>query len=273
MNVLNALTYNNSVVPSIENSHFAGSVSSSAPLDGYFKSAGLVFHARNARIVNSINSGDISGGNSRAGIIGVASDGVEVRNIVSMGSISAGGHSMFEHFNGNSEAVTNNLITVTDLVGENISHTSGVIELSSSSINQATFETYGFDFTNDWEMVDGEPHLQAIPLVPLIQAPSIGSGTEVNPYQISTLAELIWITRNSDSWDKYFVLTANIDALISSEIDHNNDEVLDGLFLVGNSTTAFSGNFDGGGFTIENLTVDNSTGGNDGIFVFLVPMP
>jgi hypothetical protein len=39
-----------------------------------------------------------------------------------------------------------------------------------------------------------------------------GTGTEADPNQVATLDNLLWISTNSDSWDCWFLQTANIDA-------------------------------------------------------------
>ncbi len=88
-----------------------------------------------------------------------------------------------------------------------------------------------------------------------------GSGTSADPYLIATLDNLKWVTQNSSSWSKYFKQTADIDASTTSTWDSGN-----GFSPIGNSTTQFTGTYDGNDHTITGLTVTRST--TDGIGMF-----
>jgi len=92
-------------------------------------------------------------------------------------------------------------------------------------------------------------------------APSFGDGSSGSPYQISTLNHLYWITQNSSEWDKYYIQTANIDAFSTSSWDSN-----EGFSPIGNSTTNFTGTYDGDGYTINGLTIARSTTQRIGLF-------
>ena len=92
-------------------------------------------------------------------------------------------------------------------------------------------------------------------------APSFGDGSSGSPYQISTLNHLYWITQNTSEWDKYYIQTANIDAFSTSSWDSNA-----GFSPIGNSTTNFTGSYDGDGYTINGLTIARSTTQRIGLF-------
>ena len=92
-------------------------------------------------------------------------------------------------------------------------------------------------------------------------APSFGDGSSGSPYQISTLNHLYWITQNSSEWDKVYIQTANIDAFSTSSWDSN-----EGFSPIGNSTTNFTGSYDGDGYTINGLTIARSTTHRIGLF-------
>ena len=79
----------------------------------------------------------------------------------------------------------------------------------------------------------------------------IGSGTEEDPYQIEILENLLWVSTNSDSWDKYFFQINNIDA--SDTENWNGGE---GFSPIGNIDIVFSGHYDGNDHTISYLTID-----------------
>ena len=100
-------------------------------------------------------------------------------------------------------------------------------------------------------------------------APS-GTGTACDPYQISSLDNLYWMTQTSASWaaGKYFIQTANIDAAATSTYFSNGSGGYYGLptigsfsnQLVGNQITGFSfaANYDGRNFSIDNLYINRS---------------
>ena len=84
-----------------------------------------------------------------------------------------------------------------------------------------------------------------------------GTGAEEDPYQISSGAELAYLASTVNSGesyeDKYFVLTKdiNLNGLSWTPIANSFSDVLFG----GSDYSMFSGNFDGKGHTISNLTI------------------
>ncbi len=85
-------------------------------------------------------------------------------------------------------------------------------------------------------------------------APSSGDGSSGNPYQIATLNNLYWVTQNSTSWGSYFIQTADIDASTSSGWASGA-----GFSPIGNSTTNFTGSYNGQAYTITGLYIDVGT--------------
>lgn len=96
-------------------------------------------------------------------------------------------------------------------------------------------------------------------------APS-GTSTEANPYQIESLSHLSWLTQAFGANTKDYVQLANIDASETATWDDSDDNS-DGdkyndandLTTTGNNEgwfpiVSFSGNYDGKGFSIDNLT-------------------
>ncbi len=82
-------------------------------------------------------------------------------------------------------------------------------------------------------------------------APS-GLGTEASPYLISTWQNLYWISQNSGEWDKHYLQTADINlATATPPVTTWNSNK--GWTPIGNSTTTFTGIYDGGGYKISNL--------------------
>jgi len=86
----------------------------------------------------------------------------------------------------------------------------------------------------------------------------IGEGTEVNPYQIASLANLFWITENSGRWDYYFIQTADINA--SETATWNNGA---GWSPIGNETVNFTGKYNGQNYSISGLCIERTISGYD----------
>lgn len=79
-----------------------------------------------------------------------------------------------------------------------------------------------------------------------VTAYSGGNGTDNDPYLLSTDSDIGNLSVNHADWHKYFRLTQDI-TLVGNHIP------------IGNSSTSFTGNFDGNGFVIKNLTVYQTT--------------
>jgi hypothetical protein len=101
-------------------------------------------------------------------------------------------------------------------------------------------------------------------------APTTGDGSETSPYQITTLDNLYWLSQNSDYWSSYFEQTADIDASGTSTWDYDeDDEEYNGFSPIGNSTTKFTGNYNGQGFIVDGLTINRSATDYLGLFGYL----
>jgi len=88
-----------------------------------------------------------------------------------------------------------------------------------------------------------------------------GAGTSASPYQVNTLAHLNTIAGSSTYWNKYFIQTGNIDASASSSMNSGQ-----GFLPIANTTTAFTGSFNGQGYTISGLYVNRSGTTSVGLF-------
>lgn len=88
---------------------------------------------------------------------------------------------------------------------------------------------------------------------PVAAAPTVGNGTLGNPYQIATLQNLYWLATTTSVWTggKYFIQTANIDATESSSWTDGA-----GFFPIGNSSSSFTGHYDGQGFSINSIYIN-----------------
>lgn len=98
-----------------------------------------------------------------------------------------------------------------------------------------------------------------------------GAGSSGDPYEIATAVDLITLSQSSADWGKHFIQTADI-VFNADEttVDWDGDGSEDGInpigFLpIGDGTTAFTGTYDGDGFSVSNLFIDRATTQN-GLF-------
>ena len=91
-----------------------------------------------------------------------------------------------------------------------------------------------------------------------------GAGTVSNPYQISKIGELRWISQDTNRWGLVYKQTANIDA--DPSINFNSGA---GFIPIGNTTTAFTGKYDGQGFWIDDLHINRRSSNEIGLFGFV----
>lgn len=127
----------------------------------------------------------------------------------------------------------------------------------------------GFDFENTWQLCQGDyPQLKAFATcIPLQTGYAGGSGTEDDPYLISSEQQLDWLRfevneLNRDTTNVYYELTNTIDL---SAYDS------DGIRENGNWTPIggkkiFKGNFDGNGYAILNMVILDKESGFLGLF-------
>lgn len=112
-----------------------------------------------------------------------------------------------------------------------------------------------------------------------------GSGTEADPYQISTLSDLSELCQTSADWNKYFILTNDINATQTQywdDADDNTDGDLyndpndsnangdnDGWPSIGDNLGGFEGEFDGDGYEISHLTSNRPEENYHGLFGYV----
>ena len=90
----------------------------------------------------------------------------------------------------------------------------------------------------------------------------IGQGIESDPYQIANLANLRWVSETSSSWDKFFELTADIDAADTTFWNSGN-----GFTPIGNISNEFTGKFrNPHRYRINNLVVNRGSSLYQGLF-------
>ena len=127
---------------------------------------------------------------------------------------------------------------------------------------QSTFTNAGWDF-DIWNITpgvyDGYPYF-------LGTTNPGGDGTEANPWRISNLTNLYWLSQTIGAWawnDNYFIQTANIDASASSTWDGGA-----GFSPIGNENDPFYGHYDGKGYTISGIYINRPSTDYVGLFGF-----
>ena len=93
-------------------------------------------------------------------------------------------------------------------------------------------------------------------------APMAGDGSDDNPYQVSNLAELRWVSETESSWDKSFLITADIDAADTTTWNDGK-----GFSPIGKKETYFYGKFSNpDAFVISNVFINRPL--QDGVGFF-----
>ena len=99
--------------------------------------------------------------------------------------------------------------------------------------------------------------------------PLAGDGSEGEPYQISTLNNLYWLSQNSSEWDRHYIQTADIDASASATWDDGDGGDAEGFLPIGDDTTRFTGTYDGDKHSINGLTINRPDSDNVGFFGYV----
>ncbi|NOR44512.1 MAG: hypothetical protein GQ534_02915, partial [Candidatus Delongbacteria bacterium] len=76
-----------------------------------------------------------------------------------------------------------------------------------------------------------------------------GEGTEISPYLIASLENLLWIKENNEHWDKNYLQTSDINAQV---IEWNDST---GWLPIGGKFEKFSGTYDGNDYIIDNFYI------------------
>jgi len=93
-----------------------------------------------------------------------------------------------------------------------------------------------------------------------------GSGTSGDPYRIASLNNLYWISQNASSWSGYFLQTANIDASATSSWDSGAGWAPIGSMVSQTNYTAFTGSYNGQGYTISGLFINRPSKNSIGLW-------
>ncbi len=83
------------------------------------------------------------------------------------------------------------------------------------------------------------------------ETPMLGEGTIGNPYRISSLDALVFVSSDSTFWDKHYIQTADINAASTSSLNNGT-----GFSPIGNDIVNFTGTYDGQEYIIDSLYIE-----------------
>jgi hypothetical protein len=95
-----------------------------------------------------------------------------------------------------------------------------------------------------------------------------GSGTEADPYEISTLDDLKNLSENTEYWGYVFIQTADIDASGTASWNSNAGFSPIGTFITLQNNIPFTGVYKGNGKTISNLNINRPSTEGVGLFAY-----
>jgi sugar lactone lactonase YvrE len=173
----------------------------------------------------------------------------------------------YESFGSYSSCFWDSTVNPGDTGIGNITDPPEVIGESTTNMQtQSTYTSASWDFATPIWIIPSDgidyPHL-------VWEGPSYpGNGTAGDPHQISIAEQLNEIGIWPFYWDKHFILTADINlsgyiyttAVIAPDTNGASGSTFDG--------TVFTGVFDGAGYVISNLTIDDAGASNDFLGLF-----
>ncbi len=129
-----------------------------------------------------------------------------------------------------------------------------------SELTEYYFKVYAYNVCDGTEMYETNGTV-ASEITDIETEIPDGEGSSDNPYIISNRANLAWLMRSDTVWNKYFIQTADIDVSTTVNWDNGN-----GFSPIGNLTSVFEGNYDGGEYIINHLYINRPTDSLIGLF-------
>jgi len=258
-NVGGLVGYFNAASGNIANTYVTGHVSAEGDVGG------LVGEILDGTVTNVYSTANVTGGFGAGGLVGATRD--NITNAYSTGLVT-GGNTYMGGLIGWQWATIVNSFWDKQTSGRN---SSGGSETGKTTIEMKLQSTFtGWDFTtgtDKWKIKEiaslykSYPYLQGFTYDEPGASPAVnpipgladlyysgGTGTPENPYQIATLDDLQYLSEHSGDWAKSFIQTADIDAAATSGWNSGY-----GFSPIGNTTTAFAGNYNGQNHTINGL--------------------
>ena len=249
----------------IKNCYNTGNVTSAGNFNGAGGIAG--YNASNGRVEYCYNTGNISGSNFVAGIVGNSGSQNAVQFCVSLGARVTGVNNVGRVVGYNSGTLTANYSRSDMKIGASGAEAAPTANIGTTAVNGADVIRgtttkpvvfSGFD-TAIWNIPTGNlnvngdlPTLKQNTQSPAPTFPAEylvpPNGTANNPFLVTNEADLRKVGTGTDGWtlSVNYKQTANI--------------TLSGNFTrIGNSSTKFTGSYDGGGYTITGLSMSTSS--------------
>ncbi len=254
----------------ISQCYTTGSVSGSWDYIG-----GLVGDVQNTTTIsNCYSTASVSGRSIVGGFIGRVKYGT-ISYSYSTGGVSATTSTYIGGFVGyqeNSSAIESFWNTSTSL--QSTSALGTVKTWGEMKDNVRTYSNAGWDISEcnpTWNKNsttnDGYPFLQwQYPTENPALIPPTGAGTNLSPYLITNINNLLWIVANETRLAYYYKQTANIDMSCSNTWFSNA-----GWYPIGNSTNKFTGTYDGDRHTITGLNINRPSTNAIGFFGYTGP--
>ncbi len=221
----------------------------------------------NSFSLGSVTRGGTTGSTSvgAGGFIGrLSGSASEITNCYSIGKVTSADavSTNIGGFVGTGAAVTSTLTNcywdtdvsnLTDAYGDGTK--TGVTGSTTAQMKtQTTFS--GWDFSGVWSMSSSLTY-HGYPALDYTSPVGIAPTTT---NEIATLANLLWIAEDNARWNGNYIQTANINAAFVLGWDGNasssNEYEPRGWSPIGNSTTKFTGSYNGDGHTISNLFIN-----------------
>jgi len=229
---------------------------------------GLVGYGASSNIKNSYATGDVVGhgvSGALGGLVGQLGTAGDIVNCYSIGSVNGGASGGMLGRNGfptipYTSGLIKNCFWDIETSGLDVSDgdeiglpTSKMKEMSTFGLNGWAGDVWVINEPNDYPKLSWENTEGDFIVVPDVVYDGAGSGTEGDPFQVSNASQLASIGFRSILWDKFFMLVNDIDM---------KDE--DFLKIGHNSVCSFTGSFDGNGYSIKNLVINDSDKNNIG---------
>lgn len=218
---------------------------------------GLVGGSNTSKIINSFSKCTVQGNNQVGGLLGWNSTSALLKNSYSTGAVT--GSTNYGGLVGANSSTVTNCFWDTESSG-NATSVAGTGVTTAQLKSEASLLSWGWNLIVLWDVDaafnDGYPRLGVAPEVPVASTPANVSGK----YQLSSLSHLLWITENSGRWASDYLQTADIDASATAVLNDG-----DGWLPIGNSSTNFTGSYDGQRYKIEGIYLNRSTNYN-GLF-------
>jgi len=242
------------------------------------KAGGLVGTCTQGTLSYCYATGNVSGNQYIGGFIGVDNESTVVSYCYSTGTVTGtldvGGFIGYVYN-------TNLSNCFWDSEASGLSTSAGGTLSTSFYMKRYSFwKDINWDFTTPiW--VQNNDHNNSYPMLAwegvahnaTYQVFSGGDGTELNPYQISNLNDLHYLSSITAHWSSYYIQTADIDATETQTWnvgDHDADAGTPnepmGFLPIGGFYGAFFGSYNGNGFTISNLYINRPKTDYVGLF-------